>query len=171
MAKTALTQLQEQIESIRREAFAEGYAAAMQAVREFAVRPAAAALRPAAAPPRPAAGASRPAARASRPGRKGRARAERRGQGRRPKAAAAAARPQRGNNARLIEEVLQGMAPRAVRPAEIRNVLRREKGIAMAFTSIRHALAQLQARRAAEQIGNTRTWRYLPQGGASGASG
>ena len=30
MAKSALTQLQEQIEAVRREAFAAGYAAAMQ---------------------------------------------------------------------------------------------------------------------------------------------
>jgi hypothetical protein len=42
MAKTALTQLQDQIEAIRREAFEAGYAAAMQAIRDFAVRPPAA---------------------------------------------------------------------------------------------------------------------------------
>jgi hypothetical protein len=170
MAKTALTQLQQQIESIRREAFAEGYAAAMQAVRELASRPTAAAARPAASAGRPAAAAPRKG-RAARPRQRARAgrAAQPRKQARRPRAAAA--RPQRGNNARLIEEVLQGMAPRAVRPAEIRNALRRERGIAMAFTSIRHALAQLQARNAAEQIGNTRTWRYLPQGVTSGTSG
>jgi len=50
MAQTALTQLQDQIEAIRREAYAEGYAAAMQAIRDFAGRPGAAA-RPAATPP------------------------------------------------------------------------------------------------------------------------
>jgi hypothetical protein len=43
MARTALTQLQDQIEAIRREAYAAGYAAAMQALREFAARPAGAA--------------------------------------------------------------------------------------------------------------------------------
>ena len=36
MAKTALTQLQDQIEAVRREAYAAGYAAAMQAIRDFA---------------------------------------------------------------------------------------------------------------------------------------
>ena len=35
MAEAALTQLQSQIEAIRHEAFAEGYAAAMEAIREL----------------------------------------------------------------------------------------------------------------------------------------
>src|SRR5262244_2367651 len=38
MAETALTELQNQIEAIRRDAFAEGYAAAMQAVHELTSR-------------------------------------------------------------------------------------------------------------------------------------
>src|SRR4051812_15136910 len=38
MAKTALNTLQDQIEAVRREAFAAGYAAAMQAVRELAAK-------------------------------------------------------------------------------------------------------------------------------------
>ena len=40
MARTALNTLQDQIEAVRREAFAAGYAAAMQAVRELAGKPA-----------------------------------------------------------------------------------------------------------------------------------
>lgn len=40
MAKTAVSQLEDQIELIRREAFAAGYAAAMQAIREVASHPA-----------------------------------------------------------------------------------------------------------------------------------
>ena len=44
MAKTAMTQLQDQIEAIRREAYAAGYAAAMQAIRDFAARPSASAV-------------------------------------------------------------------------------------------------------------------------------
>jgi hypothetical protein len=75
---------------------------------------------------------------------------------------ASAKRPQRGNNARLIEEVLQSNAPRALRPAEIRSALQRDKGVAMAFTSIRHALNQLEERRTAEQIADSKTWRYRP---------
>ena len=49
MAKSALTQLQEQIEAVRREAFAAGYAAAMQSIRDVASQPA-----PGAAPVAPA---------------------------------------------------------------------------------------------------------------------
>jgi hypothetical protein len=79
-----------------------------------------------------------------------------------------ATRPQRGTNARLVEEVLQSNAPRALHPAEIRNALQRDKGVSMAFTSIRHALGQLEGRHAAEQIGETRTWRH--SGGGAGAS-
>ena len=46
MAKTALTQLQDQIEAIRREAYDAGYAAAMQAIRDFVAHPSAAAAPP-----------------------------------------------------------------------------------------------------------------------------
>src|SRR5258708_10047911 len=38
MARTAMTELQQQIEEVRREAFAAGYAAAMQAIQELASR-------------------------------------------------------------------------------------------------------------------------------------
>jgi hypothetical protein len=70
----------------------------------------------------------------------------------------------------MIEEVLQSMAPRAVRPAEIRSALQRDKGVAMAFTSIRHALGQLEARQTAEQVGNSRTWRYRGGSGSPAAA-
>jgi hypothetical protein len=165
MAKTtAVNQLQEQIEAIRREAFAQGYAAAMQAVRDLAAKPAPSGEAAGAAPRRSQRVARRaPAATESRRGR--------------PRAAAApavrrtgrpaAGRPQRGTNARFVEEVLQSNAPRALRPAEIRSTIQRDKGVAMAFTSIRHALGQLEARHAAEQVGESRTWRYTG-GGVAG---
>jgi len=156
MAKTALTQLQDQIEAVRREAFAAGYAAAMQSIRDFAAKPAPGAA-PAAArrPGRPRSVA--PAADA-RPARQRPARAAA-GSPRRARRAPAG-RPTRGTNARLVEEVLQSTAPRALRPAEIRRTLQRDKGVAMAFTSIRHALVQLEERRTAEQVADSKTWRY-----------
>jgi hypothetical protein len=171
MAKTALNQLQQQIEAVRREAFAAGYAAAMQAVRDVATKPAPGAET-----------ASAPAARGRRGRRgrpRGRAAAERPAQtaasprrARRATKRSSSRRPQRGSNAQMIEEILQSMAPRAVRPAEIRAALQRDKGVSVAFTSIRHALGQLEARQAAEQVGNSRTWRYRGgSGGASAASG
>jgi hypothetical protein len=166
MARTALTQLQEQIEAVRREAFAAGYAAAMQAIRDFTAKPAA---------------GSEPSAPASRRGRRPAApaepaRAPRPARGRRPRATAAAPaaaprrgrsqRPQRGTNARLVEEVLQSNSPRALHPAEIRTALQRDKGVSMAFTSIRHALGQLEGRHSAEQVADSRTWRYAGTAGA-----
>src|SRR5438477_430972 len=98
MARTAMTELQQQIEAIRREAFAAGYAAAMEAVRDLTSRSA-------------------------------------------PGAASAAA------------------AQRAIPPADIRRALQ-QRGVEMAFTSIRHALGQLQQRNAAEPVGNSNTWRH-----------
>jgi hypothetical protein len=153
MAKSATTQLNEQIEAIRREAFAAGYAAAMQAVREATLKPA-----PGEVP------------------RGGRVTGRRKGvppatpqplpkpRGRPRKGAPATPRERhvsRGGNAHLIEEMLQSIAPRAARPAEIRSTLQREKGVAIAFTSIRHALAQLATRGTVEHVADSKTWRHL----------
>jgi hypothetical protein len=145
MAKTAMGQLEDQVEHIRREAYETRYGAAMQAIREIASRPA-----PAENRPTPAAPAQRgrpprqpqPAPRET-PARQARA-------GRKP----AAKRPERGSNARFVEEVLRALAPQAVRPAEIRAALQRDKGASLAYTSIRHALGQLEGRKAVEQDGN-----------------
>jgi repressor of nif and glnA expression len=63
----------------------------------------------------------------------------------------------------MIAEILQAAAPRALPPAAIRKALQ-EKGVNLAFTSIRHALGKLEARKAARQVGNSRTWRYSAAG-------
>ncbi|HZT89876.1 MAG TPA: hypothetical protein VFA12_18040 [Stellaceae bacterium] len=160
---TALNQLQDQIEAIRREAYAQGYADAMQAVREYASRPAGGSPtapagrdgRRRGGRPRKAA-AEAPAAQPSPPARTGR--------GRPARAARSSGRPQRGTNARLVQEVLQAIAPRAARPTEIRDALKRDKGVSMAFTSIRHALGQLEARHAVEQVADSKTWRATEGG-------
>jgi hypothetical protein len=145
MARTAATQLQQQIEEVRREGLPPATprrckrSGKLRRVR----RP-----KPKALPRRRGVGAVR----------------ERLHRQRSPIASAVpvapavpqgpARRPQRGTNARLIEEILQALAPRAVRPAEIRKALQ-DKGVAMAFASIRHALDQLAARNAAEQVGDS----------------
>ena len=139
MAKSALTQLQEQIEAVRREAFAAGYEAAMQAVRDVASRPT------------PSVGEAMPLHRAPLARPPAGAGRRRRGSG---------SRPPRGSNAQLVEEVLQAIAPRDARPAEIRSALQRDKGVAMAFTSIRHALGQLEARHVVEQLPDSKSWRH-----------
>src|ERR1700736_2984843 len=161
MARTAITELQQQIEAVRREAFAAGYAAAMQAIRELTSRAAPGAGSDAATPRRRGRGRGRARARqaapaaAAKPTRRRRARATT-APAAKPRRAATR-RPQRGTNARMIEEILKAAAPRAVRPAEIRKALQ-QNGVAMAFTSIRHALGQLEQRNAAEQVGDSKTW-------------
>jgi len=146
MAKSALTQLQDQVEAIRREAYAAGYAAAMQAIRDFAARPAGG--------PSPARRrqAAKPSAATPRRGRPTAAAKPRRG---------ARRRPQRGANARLIAEVLKAMPSGTARPAAIRKALQSDRGVAMAFTSIRHALGQLASRNEVEASADGKTWRYL----------
>jgi hypothetical protein len=161
MAKTAVSELRQQIEEVRREAFAAGYAAAMHAVRELASRPG----------PNPGSNAvsrragsgqtrsttmraKSTAAQQRRAGSKGATTRRRR---------SAVGRPERGANAQRVQEILKASAPRALRIAEIRKSLQ-EKGTEISFTSLRHALSQLETRNAAEQVGNSRTWRL--RGGA-----
>ena len=152
MAKTAVEELQQQIDAIRREAFQAGYTAAMEAVRVLASRSAPQAGEGAAVSRR----GSRERSRGSASPRQGRRAATSRTRSRRH-------RPERGANARMIEEILRDAAPRALPPAAIRKALQ-DKGVALAFTSIRHALGQLEARKAARQVGNSRTWRYSAAG-------
>jgi hypothetical protein len=153
MTKAAMTELQQQIEAVRREAYAAGYRAAMQVISDGASRPAPKAGTAATTPRRRGRGRlqeATPATKATRP-RSTRAPATTR--------ASANGRAQRGTNALIIEEILKAMAPSAVRPAEIRKALQ-DKGVAISFPSIRHALRQLGARNAAEQVGDSKSWRH-----------
>jgi hypothetical protein len=61
----------------------------------------------------------------------------------------------------LIVEVLKGMPSGTARPADIRKVLQSDKGVSMAFTSIRHALGQLAARNEVAASDDGKTWRYV----------
>src|SRR5205823_13026061 len=157
MIGTAASQLQQQIEEVRREAFAAGYAAAMQVIRDLTSRSAPKDGPSTAAPRRRRRRrAQEAAAPASQPIRSRRARANgASGKTRR----SAAHRAQRGTNALIIEEILKAMAPSAVRPAEIRKAVQ-DNGVVMSFASIRHALGQLERRDAAVQVGDSKTWRY-----------
>jgi len=154
MAKAATTDLQQQIEEVRREAYAAGYAAAMQVIADRASRPAPKAGTTAAAPRRRGRGRVRQAAPAAKPIRPRRARAT--ATTTRP---SANGRAQRGTNALIIEEILKAMVPSAARPAEIHKALQ-DKGVAISFPSIHHALRQLEARNAAEQVGDSKSWRH-----------
>ena len=152
MAKSALNELQQQVEAVRREAFAAGYTAAMTSIHEFAGRPAAGTeVRSATRRKRPAVAETR----RSPPRRAQRAAA---GMTRRTRRAPAQ-RLQRGTNARLVEEILQANAPTALRPAQIRVALQNDKGVAVSFPSISQALYQLRARNSVEQSDDGRSWR------------
>ena len=68
-------------------------------------------------------------------------------------------RARRGTNALIIEQILKAMAPSPVRPAEIRKALQ-DSGVTISFSAIRNALKQLEARNAAEQVGDSKSWRH-----------
>jgi hypothetical protein len=156
MAKAAMTEMQQRIEAVRRDAFAAGYAAAMQAVRDLASRSAPKDGTSTAAPSRRGRGRARQAAPAAQPTRSRRSR--RTGAALKVRRSAAH-RSQRGTNALIIEEILKAMAPSAVRPAEIRKALQ-DNGVTISFASIHHALRQLETRNAAEPVGDSGTWRH-----------
>jgi enoyl-CoA hydratase/carnithine racemase len=128
----------------------------MQVIADGASRLAPKAGTTAAAPRRRGQGRVRQAAPAAKPIRPRRARATGAATTTRR---SANGRAQRGTNALIIEEILKAMAPSPVRPAEIRKALQ-DNGVAISFASIRHALRQLEARNAAEQVGDSKTWRY-----------
>jgi hypothetical protein len=153
MPKAGMTELQQHIEAVRREAYAAGYAAAMQVVLDAASRPAPKAGTTAAARGRRRQGRVSQAAPAAKPTRPRRTRTT---ATTRP---SANGRAQRGTNALIIEEILKATAPSAVRPGEIRKALQ-DNGVAISFPSIHHALRQLEARNAAEQVGDSKSWRH-----------
>jgi hypothetical protein len=156
MPKAGMTELQQHIEAIRREAYATGYAAAMEVILDAASRPAPKAGTTAAAPGRRRQGRVLQAAPAAKPTRRRRTRATGAAATTHP---SANGRAQRGTNALIIEEILKAMAPSAVRPGEIRKALQ-DNGVAISFPSIHHALRQLEARNAAERVGDSNSWRY-----------
>ena len=183
MTETSLTVFQNQIEVIQREAFDEGYAAAMKVVHELASRSAPQAGKKVPVPNgngsadeqvmhsqedqtrqpdqtgQPTPNKAPVPLRTSNP--------VRRSPAKRPTARPAAARTRRsrqgrakrGANAQMIQEVLKKAAPRAVRPADIRRALE-QRGVSLAYPSIGHALGQLKARKAAKHVGKSGTWRY-----------
>jgi len=63
----------------------------------------------------------------------------------------------------MVYAILKAASPRRMRQAEIRNALQ-AKGVSLAYPSIGHALGQLEARKAAKQVGKTKTWRYSAAG-------
>ena len=153
MAKSAMSQLEQQLEVIRKEAYDAGYAAAMQALREFAGRSpntTAAAVVSRGRKAATKAPSTTPAKPKSTTVRKSQSKAQ-------------PTRPQRGSNALLITEVLKG-ARGPTRAADIRKALQRDNGVSIAFTSIRHALGQLAKRGEVKASADHKEWRYVGNG-------
>ena len=156
-----MTEMERQIEAVRREAYAAGYSAAMQAIRDAATPLAPTARTTVAAPSSRGRGRARRREAAPRPTSKARSRTT--ASAARPRRSATGRSP-RGANAPLVEEVLRAAAPNGLSQTEIRNAMQ-EKGVSISFTSIRNALRQLEARNAAEEVGDSKTWQY--PGGAA----
>jgi len=154
MAKTAVTELTDHINSIRQEAYNEGYVAAMRAVAEFSTsrtaKPNATATKP--APSKAAvtkATAAKPTtATTVAPKRQ-----------RRPQVKPASRQTRRGDNARRITEVMMTLPNHTGPAAAIKRALAKT-GHDIAFTSIRHGLGQLQARGEVSLAADGKTWSY-----------
>jgi hypothetical protein len=153
----SITELERQLEAVRRESFAAGYAAAMKEVKELSTRRATAGVGGATVSSSNGRGRGRGRGRTRQAAPKPRSARRRRGPGTNGIAAGRARRPRRGTNAVLVSEVLKSVAPRALRQAEIRRALQ-DKGKTMSFPSIGYSLRQLVARKAARQVRNT--WRF-----------
>jgi hypothetical protein len=156
MAKSnsAITQLRDQIESIRRDAYNEGYSAAMQAVLNFAGQPAAkrqtrsATTRKA---PAKRAAATRGAPLAAQT------------QAAPPKGETASRAPRqrmgrRGENGPLIEAALKSLPNHTGRAGDIRKAIKEQHETELAFTSIRNALGQLRKDSKVTLAGDGKTW-------------
>ena len=174
MAKTAVIELTDHIESIRREAYNEGYAAAMRTVVEFstsrtakpkatvtkanasrAVARRATASKATAskvtarkATAAKAAAAKSTAATTAAPKRQRRAHAK-----------PAPRQSRRGDNMRRIAEAMMTLPDHSGPAAAIKRALA-GKGHDIPYTSIRHGLGQLQARGEASVGADGKTWSY-----------
>jgi hypothetical protein len=154
MANTAVTELTDHIESIRREAYNDGYAAAMRAVVEFSTsrtaKPKATATKATAtkATATKATAAKSTTANTAAPKRQ-----------RRAQAGPAPRRTRRGDNARHIAQAMMALPDRSGPAAAIKKTLA-EKGHDLPYTSIRHGLGQLQARGEASVAADGKTWSY-----------
>jgi hypothetical protein len=147
VAQSAVTELNDQIEAIRQEAYNEGYAAAMRAVTEFSTSGTAKATTAKATAAKST--SAKPATAAKGTSRK---------QTRVP-AKPAVRHTRRGDNARHITEALMTLPDRTGPAAAIKKALA-AKGHDIPYTSIRHSLGQLQARGEASLAEDGRTWSY-----------
>ena len=153
MAKSAVTGLTEHLESIRREAYTEGYAAAMRAVVEFSTSRTA---KPKATVTKATARKAASKATAAKSSTATTAAPKRQ---RRAQAKPAPRQSRRGDNMRRIAEAMMTLPGHSGPAAAIKKVLA-GMGHDIPYTSIRHGLGQLQARGEASVAADGRTWSY-----------
>ncbi len=154
MAKSAVTGLTEHVESIRQEAYTEGYAAAMRAVVQFSTsgtaKPKATATK--------SAGTRAAAAKATAT----KSTIATTAAPRRQKPAQAKPAPRqarRGDNVRHIAEAMLSLPDHSGPAAAIKKALA-GKGHDISYGSIRHSLSQLQARGEASVAPDDKIWSY-----------
>jgi hypothetical protein len=164
VAKSAVTDLTDHIETIRQEAYKEGYAAAMRAVVEFSgsgtakSKPTTAKATAAKGIPAKATTAKSTTAKptTAKPATASQAGPRRQ---RRDQAEPTSRQTRRGDNARHIAEAMMVLPDRSGPAAAIKKVLA-GKGHDLPYTSIRHGLGQLQARGKVSVAADGRTWSY-----------
>jgi hypothetical protein len=152
VAKSAVTELNDQIEAIRQEAYNEGYAAAMRAVVEFSASGTA----------KPKASIAKATLTKTTSAKPITATTAAHGRRRRTQAKPAARQTRRGENARRIAEAMMTLPDHTGPAASIKKALA-GKGHDIPYTSIRHGLGQLQARGEASLAADGRTWSYAAQ--------
>jgi hypothetical protein len=69
---------------------------------------------------------------------------------------------ERGTNANLVEAALRSVAPKSCGPTELIHLVAGATGKPLAYTSVTHALNQLERRQAARKVSSNR-WEYIPE--------
>jgi hypothetical protein len=148
VAKSAVTELTAHIESIRQEAYNEGYAAAMRAVVEFSTSGSARKTSVAKVVAAKTTSTKPTTATPTAPRRQ-----------RRVQAKPAAKQTRRTDNAAHIAEAMMTLPDHTGPAAAIKQVLA-SQGHDIPYSSIRNGLGQLQARGEASVADDGRTWSY-----------
>ena len=69
---------------------------------------------------------------------------------------------ERGANGNLVEAALRSVAPKSCGPTELTHLVAGATGKSLAYTSVTHALNQLERRQAARKVSSNR-WQYIPE--------
>ena len=175
MAKSAMTDLTDHIETIRQEAYNEGYAAGMRAIVEFsgsgtakskATTGKATTAKTTAKATTAKATTAKPTIAKATTAKVTIAKAATASQAAPRRQRSAQAKPavrhsRRGENARYIADAMMALPEHTGPAAAIKKALSK-KGHDIPYASIRHGLGQLQARGEASLAQDGRTWSYSP---------